>query len=77
MDEARRVLERLDRIETLHRDGAPPLALLGELQELLGEAEAWARAEGARADGAQNAVSGVRQALERGIVPPTREAAPA
>jgi hypothetical protein len=66
MDEATRVLDRLDRIETLHRDGAPPVVLLGELQELLGEAEAWARAEGARMDGVDNAVSGVRKALERG-----------
>ena len=66
MDEARLVLDRLDRIETLHRGGAPPLVLLGELQELLGEAEAWARAEGARVDGAEDAVSRVRKALERG-----------
>jgi hypothetical protein len=66
MDEARRVLDRLDRIETLHRDGASPVVLLGELQELLGEAEAWARAEGARADVAQDAVGRVRRALERG-----------
>lgn len=88
MDEARRVLDRLDRIETLHRDGASPLVLLGELQELLGEAEAWARAEGARVDGAHDAVGRVREALERGehtdegrlrrsLATPTKEATPA
>jgi hypothetical protein len=46
MDEARAVLARLDRIETLEREGAPPGALLEELRGLVQEAEAWARAEG-------------------------------
>ena len=46
MDEARAVLARLDRIETLEREGAPPGALLEELRGLVQEAEAWARTEG-------------------------------
>ena len=46
MDEARAVLDRLERIEALERDGAAPRELLDELRSLLGEAEAWARVEG-------------------------------
>jgi hypothetical protein len=46
MDEARAVLHRLERIEALEREGAHPAALLAELQELVREAEAWARLEG-------------------------------
>jgi hypothetical protein len=46
MDEARAVLARLDRIEALEREGAPPGALLEQLRGLVHEAEAWARLEG-------------------------------
>jgi len=46
MDEARAVLARLDRIEALEREGAPPGALLEELRGLVHEAEAWAKVEG-------------------------------
>jgi len=46
MDEARAVLDRLQRIEALERGGASPRELLGELRALVGEAEAWARVEG-------------------------------
>lgn len=46
MDEARAVIERLDRIDALERDGASPAALLAELQALVREAEAWARLDG-------------------------------
>jgi hypothetical protein len=46
LDEARAVIERLDRIEALERGGAPAPAVLAELQELVREAEAWARLEG-------------------------------
>ena len=46
MEEARRVLERLDRIEALERAAAGPAELLGELRALLAEAEEWARVEG-------------------------------
>jgi hypothetical protein len=46
MDEARAVLARLDRIEALERQGAPPGVLLEELRGLVHEAEAWAKLEG-------------------------------
>jgi hypothetical protein len=46
MDEARAVLARLDRIEALEREGAPPGVLLEELRGLVQEAEAWTRQEG-------------------------------
>lgn len=46
MDEARAVMQRLDRIEALQREGANPVALLAEMQALVAEAEAWARLEG-------------------------------
>ena len=42
MDEARAVLARLDRIEELEREGAPPGVLLKELRGLVHAAEAWA-----------------------------------
>ena len=43
MEEARAVLSRLERIEALERARADPEVLLGELRELVREAEAWAR----------------------------------
>jgi hypothetical protein len=46
MDAARAVIDRLDRIEALERQGAPPAALLEELRGLVREAEAWVRTEG-------------------------------
>jgi hypothetical protein len=45
MEEARRVLERLRRIEALERRSAPTEELLGELRTLVREAETWLRAE--------------------------------
>ena len=45
MDEARAVLDRLDRIEALERRGAPPGELLDEVRALIAEAERWVRAE--------------------------------
>jgi len=45
MDEARTVLERLERIETLDRQEAPAAALLVELRALVRDAETWLRAE--------------------------------
>jgi hypothetical protein len=63
MEEARRVLERLARIEALERGHAPAGEVIGELRELVREAEAWARVEGGpqRASGA---VDGCRASLE-------------
>lgn len=46
MDEARQVLERLERIRQLDRESAPPALVLDELRALVGEAERWTKAEG-------------------------------
>jgi hypothetical protein len=46
MDEARAVIERLERIEALERGGAPPAAVLEELRGLVRAAETWARLDG-------------------------------
>jgi hypothetical protein len=58
MDEATRVLARLERIEALDRGRAGSGVLLDELRALIGEAEAWARLEGdERARGAARAAA--------------------
>jgi hypothetical protein len=62
MDEARALLERLERIEGLQCAGAGRDALLAELRALLIEAEAWARVEGG--DAGERAVDGLRSALD-------------
>ena len=46
MDEAAKVLRRLERIDALGREDVAPRELLGELRALVREAEAWARLEG-------------------------------
>ncbi|MDX6474691.1 MAG: hypothetical protein QOH95_202, partial [Gaiellaceae bacterium] len=50
MEEAARVIARLERIEELRRGGGhgggPESKLMAELRALVPEAEAWARAEG-------------------------------
>jgi hypothetical protein len=61
MEESKAVLERLERIEALDRDGAAASDLLVELRALLGEAEAWSKAEGG--DAGESAVRGLRSAL--------------
>jgi hypothetical protein len=61
VDEARAVLERLERIEELDRAGAARAELLDELRALLHEAEAWSRTEGGGAG--VRAVDGLRSAL--------------
>jgi hypothetical protein len=45
MEEARAVLARLERIETLDRAQTEPSVLLGELRELVREVEIWAKRE--------------------------------
>jgi hypothetical protein len=45
MEEARAVLARLERIETLDRTHAEPGVLLDELRELVREVELWAKRE--------------------------------
>jgi hypothetical protein len=65
MEEAAAIVERLERIDRLRRDGAPASAVLGELRELLGEAEAWAQVEGGEAG--EVAVARLRAALARDL----------
>jgi len=67
MDEARRVIERLERIEALDRSTASPAQLLDEVRGLLRDAEAWVRIEGG--DAADEAVIRLREALSRDAVP--------
>lgn len=45
MEEARAVLARLERIETLEREGAAAPSVLAELRELVREATEWAERE--------------------------------
>lgn len=45
MDEARRVIRRLERIETLQGARAPAADLLAEVRQLLREGEAWLAVE--------------------------------
>jgi hypothetical protein len=59
VDEARRVLERLERIERLRDGGAPASVLLVEVRALLSEGECWLASE--RSDGLEGATA----ALER------------
>jgi hypothetical protein len=59
VDEAARVLRRLERIESLDRERAGAPRLLGELRALVREAEAWARLEGD--ERARSAVSRLRE----------------
>jgi hypothetical protein len=69
MDEARAIIDRLERIEVLEREGATAQALLAEVRELLREGEAWIRAEG---DGTERAVAALdrcRLAHDAGVVP--------
>lgn len=46
MEDAAKVLDRLERIRQLSVSSVPPQLLLGELRALVAEAEAWARVEG-------------------------------
>lgn len=45
MEEARAVIARLERIESLDRANAEPDVLLDELRELVREVEVWAKRE--------------------------------
>jgi hypothetical protein len=45
VDEARTVIRRLERIETLQSEEAPAADLLAEVRQLLREGEAWLAAE--------------------------------
>jgi hypothetical protein len=67
MEEARRVIDRLERIEALDRSTADPAELLAEVRGLLRDAEAWVLVEGG--DTADEAVNRLRDALARDAVP--------
>jgi hypothetical protein len=69
MDEARAVIERLERIEALEREGATPELVLAEVQELLREGEEWIRAERDGTDSAAEALECCRLALNGQVVP--------
>jgi hypothetical protein len=62
MEEARRVLDRLDRIDSLRHGSAPPEVLLEEVRALLVEAETWVRVDPA-GPRAEHALGRVREAL--------------
>jgi hypothetical protein len=66
MEEARSVLERFERIESMRRANAGPVELLAELRALLREAEVWTRVEGGEAGDA--AVAQLREALARDMI---------
>jgi hypothetical protein len=72
VDEARRIISRLDRIEALKSSEAPADELLAEVRELLAEGEAWIAAE--RDEGGQ---PGGREAFASGGGPATDGAAAA
>ena len=63
MEEARAVLERLERIEALEAEGAPAAVLLDEVRGLLADAEAWVRTEPSGTDLAETALERCREAL--------------
>ena len=72
MEEAH-VLARLDRIDALDREGAPPGELLAELRGLLREAEAWTRDRcepdrGKTTDRNEEVIGRLRTALARDII---------
>jgi hypothetical protein len=82
VDEARKVIRRLDRIEALKSAQAPADELLAEVRELLAEGEAWIAAErddagepgreafasedSSTTDGAAAALAGCRRTLAGG-----------
>jgi hypothetical protein len=68
MDEARQVLERLERIDALRRDGAPAAELLAEVRSLLTEGERWMAAEKMESGGrARAALADCRAGLGEGV----------
>ena len=66
MEEARKVIERLERIEELRRAEAPAAALLAEVRQLLREAEAWLVAEGPGGGAALAALDRCRGSVRNG-----------
>jgi hypothetical protein len=69
MDEARAVIDRLERIEALDREGATPAALLAEVRELLREGQAWLELERCDTELAAEALERCRAACDAGVMP--------
>ena len=65
VDQARALLTRLERIEALKQADAPAGVLLGEVRELLSEAEAWVAAD-RPGEAAAEALARSREALLAG-----------
>jgi hypothetical protein len=65
MDEARRVLDRLHRIELLERAGARPADVVTEVRALLDDVERWLAVEPAAVAAAAPKLDRCRAALER------------
>jgi hypothetical protein len=63
MDEARQVLERLERIDRLRAGGGQRGAILAEVRKLLEEGEAWLAAEPAGTGPAREALEACRLRL--------------
>ena len=59
------ILERLEKIERLEQEAAPPDVMLHEIRELLAEAETWVRSEPRVNERAEAAVQALREALGR------------
>lgn len=66
MDEARQVLERLERIDRLRAGGGQRGAILAEVRLLLEEGEAWLAAEPAGTAAAREALEACRLRLVAG-----------
>jgi hypothetical protein len=64
MDEARRVLERLERIDRLRAGGGSRLVLLAELRKLVEEGDAWLAAEAGETGRARQALDVCRRRLD-------------
>jgi hypothetical protein len=63
MDEARRVLERLERIDRLRERGGARPVMLGEVRKLLEEGEAWIAAEPGGTERARQALEACRTSV--------------
>lgn len=74
MDEAKRVLERLERIERLDRDATPARVVIDELRALVTEAEAWAGVERGDTSAARRAIGNLGAALSDAVAQATANA---
>ena len=62
-------MQRLERIEALEREGAPPQTVLAEVRELLREGEAWLGAERGCTAAASEALERCRRVHDSGAAP--------